>query len=91
MKSKYTKAFPPEEIAAMRAEAAPYDKHETLDVSAGCFRRLLDAADQRAELLAALRDVIVWTETFNRGECRESELQESINDANALLKKAGAK
>ena len=55
MSKPYT-AFPAAEIEQMRREAAPYDDAETLDVSAGCFRRLLTAADHRAKLLAALKD-----------------------------------
>ena len=48
-----------------------------------------DRKNERRELIAALKDVLVWQETFERGECRRGELEQAITDAKALLEKIG--
>ena len=48
-----------------------------------------DRKNERRELIAALKDVLVWQATFERGECRRGELEQAITDAKALLEKIG--
>ena len=89
MKIKPYTAFPPAEIAEMRAEAAPYDASETLDVSAGCFRRLLDAAEHRAELLEELKKIA--TRFHENGDAIALNFSAgTVRDIRAAIAKAGA-
>ncbi len=40
------------------------------------------------ELLDSLRDVLVWQATYERGECRRGDLEESLRDARKVIKKS---
>lgn len=43
-----------------------------------------------AKLLSSLQDVIVWQETFDRGECRRNDLDEALSDARKLIEQNNA-
>jgi hypothetical protein len=57
------------------------------DESACACIRMCKLHKTAPKLLASLRDVVVWTQTHQRGECREADLAESLVDAEKLIAK----
>jgi hypothetical protein len=65
-----------------------YDGDKLAEMIADCADYRVDNyKEAAAELVDALRDVLVWQATYKRGECLEYELMESIKDAKKVLKK----
>ena len=82
---KHNAAFPQSEIDEMRTEAGPYDDAETLDISAGCFRRLLRHAEHRARLLTQCKAALALLDPQGSKGTDYLGLRNAINEAEGCL------